>query len=189
MKSNKTAEDERIDDLEQERKALRQTTSMSDTEKTRYNVLHKEVRERRRKRARRRKIANVIRLVEKGKGIKHEIQEKKKKKISAMRSKDGTITSERGEILNICADFYQDLYSSKKQIDSLKVYSNIDDVLPVLSTEVKNASKQMKNQKAPDLDSIISDLLKIAGESAVNEITELFNLILIQKNTIQMERN
>ncbi len=42
-------------------------------------------------------------------------KEGKKSRMSKLKKTDGTITCERSELLDICADFYQDLYGSTRQ--------------------------------------------------------------------------
>ena len=44
-----------------------------------------------------------------------------------MRQKDGNITTDREEILDVCAEFYQDLYSSKKEGGKKSSIKSVDD--------------------------------------------------------------
>ena len=39
-----------------------------------------------------------------------------------MKQKDGTITNNRQEILDVCANFYQDLYSSKTKNSEIDMH-------------------------------------------------------------------
>ena len=51
----------------------------------------------------------------------------KKTRINQMRHKDGNITTDREEILDVCAEFYQDLYSSKKEGGKKPSIKSVDD--------------------------------------------------------------
>ena len=53
-----------------------------------------------------------------------------------------------------------------------------DDVPPFLNAEIESALNKMKKYKAPDLDYITSDTIKVAGHDTMRNITALFNNIL-----------
>ena len=69
----------------------------------------------------------------------------KKTRIGQMRRKDGTTVRE--EILDVCAEFYQDLYSSKKEGGKEPSIKSVDDAeLPNKAIrEVEMAMTQMKD--------------------------------------------
>ena len=64
----------------------------------------------------------------------------KKSRISAMKTKDGTATSNRGEVLNICA-FYQEQYSSNLGQNEASFMSPNQNELPKI-TLLKRSSLQ-----------------------------------------------
>ena len=70
---------------------------------------------------------------------------------------DGNITTDREEILDVCAEFYQDLYSSKKEGGKKSSITSVDNSeLPNITVrEVEMAVKQMKDNKAPGNDDSI----------------------------------
>ena len=78
-----------------------------------------------------------------------------------MKTKDGTTTSKREEILNICAEFYQELYSSNSKHDKLEFKSpDQTDILNITIDEIEFAVKQMKSNKAPGPDDVTSDIFR-----------------------------
>ena len=79
-----------------------------------------------------------------------------------MKQKDGNITNDRQEILNVCADLYQELYSSKSNESKSNVISPDQSAIPQVTVrEVEVAIKEMKDNKAPGTDDITSDIIKI----------------------------
>ena len=79
-----------------------------------------------------------------------------------MKQKDGNITNDRQEILNVCADFYKELYSSKSSESKPNIISPDQSAIPQVTVrEVEMAIKEMKDNKAPGTDDITSDIIKI----------------------------
>src|SRR5271163_2762877 len=76
----------------------------------------------------------------------------------AIKSKDGSITTNRDSIVERCAEFYKELYSSTADRYNIPDTTATDDPIPeVLSWEVQHAIKQIKNNKAPSDDEIVID--------------------------------
>ena len=99
-----------------------------------------------------------------------------------MKQKDGTITNDRQEILDVCSDFYQELYSSKSNENKPKIVSPDQSALPeITEREVEAATKEMKDNKAPGTDDITSDIIKIGGRETIRELTKLYNQILDER--------
>ena len=110
----------------------------------------------------------------------------KPKNISwGIKDPDGNLLTSKDEILERWATFYEELYFD----DSLA--PPIDDTLhdpisPILKSEVEYAIKNMKIGKSrPGLDYIYSEYLKAGGETLVNALLHLFNLILITSSVPQ----
>ena len=79
-----------------------------------------------------------------------------------MKQKDSNITNDKQEILNVCADFYQELYSSKSNKSKPNIISPDQSTIPQVTVrEVEVAIKEMKDNKAPGTDEITSDIIKI----------------------------
>ena len=96
-----------------------------------------------------------------------------------MKQKDGIITNDRQEILDVCSDFYQELFSSKSNENKPKIVSPDQSALPeITEREIEAATKEMKDNKAPGTDDITSDIIKIGGRETIRELTKLYNQIL-----------
>ena len=120
-----------------------------------------------------------------GKGPK-EINKKSRKKarIQKLRKKDGSLTSNREEILKICSDFYQELYNSQTETKNqeVKITSPENSELPeITSREVEVAIKNMKKNKAQGLDEISKDILEEGGDEVITQLVKLFNQIITKK--------
>ena len=50
-----------------------------------------------------------------------------------------------------------------------------------MTSEVKKTLKEMKNNKAPGIDNLKSDIMKLGGEESVKQLTNIFNQILETK--------
>lgn len=93
------------------------------------------------------------------------------------------MTSNREEVLKVCSDFYQDLYSSKidtQRAERIISPENLD--LPYIThREVEEALNEMKKSKAPGIDELTSDILKEGGKATVVQLAGLYNQILTEK--------
>ena len=99
-----------------------------------------------------------------------------------MKQKNGNITNNRQEILNVRADFYQELYSSKSSESEPDIISPDQSAIPQVTVrEVEVAIKEMKDNKAPGTDDITSDIIKIGGAGIIKELTKLYNQIMEEK--------
>ena len=96
---------------------------------------------------------------------------------------DGTITSDCAEISKIVEDYYANLYKpivSEPLPDpkdpSAKLAKHLTQDLPDFSLyEIKNALKQMKNEKVPGQNGVTSELLKYGGKPVLMRLQLLFN--------------
>ncbi|XP_072046347.1 uncharacterized protein [Amphiura filiformis] len=114
-----TEEDKANEELDKKRKELREVEDKSPKQKIEYSQLVKTVRKKRRERSRKRKKQQIESILESGKGPKQITKmNSKKTRICQMRQKNGSITTDREESLNVCTEFYQDLYSSKTDENS-----------------------------------------------------------------------
>ena len=95
--------------------------------------------------------------------------------IPSLKEEDGSTTTNRGRILERCAEFYKKLYE-----DTLQNIANIEteEVLSILTSEVERALSQIKNSKAPGEDQIVVEMIRAGSEIALRKIQELFNAVL-----------
>ena len=107
----RSEEDKEIEELDQRRKEIRFKESKTTTEKVEYAEIVKLVKKKQRQRNRRKTSKLILETFESGRGPKTiQKMECKKSRMRKLKQKDGNITSERSKLLEICADFYQELY-------------------------------------------------------------------------------
>ncbi len=176
----RSEEDKEIEKLDRRRKEIRVKENKTASEKAEYAEIVKTVKKKRRQRKRKRTATLVLETLESGRGPKsiHK-KEGKKSRMSKLKKTDGTITCDRSELLDICADFYQDLYGSTRQhIQEVPSRTTRNTKIPpILQSEVEEALNSMKDHKAPGIDEITSDILKQGGEEILQQLTQLFNQI------------
>ena len=76
------------------------------------------------------------------------------------------LKTDRNKILKICTRFYTELNTSTLQDrhPSLKNTSpDPSEVPPIMTSEVKKTLREMKNNKAPGIDSLTSDIMILRG--------------------------
>ena len=130
---------------------------------------------------RRERNKRIETILESDKGPKQITKlDSKKTRIGQMRRKDGTTVRE--EILDVCAEFYQDLYSSKQEGGKEPSIKSVDDAeLPNKAIRgVEMPVTQMKDNKAPGND-LSSDIFKIGGDEINKQLVKLYNHILSEK--------
>ena len=83
----------------------------------------------------------------------------------------------------MCAQFYQELYSSQTSNSNKtkNVSPDNSEAPPFIEREVEKALKEMKQNKAPGNDKLTCDIIKLGGNEAINQITNIFNMILKNK--------
>ena len=94
---------------------LRKRDNKSTIEKIEYAELNKTVKKKRRTRARRKRKEFITKILEMKRGPKETRKDGCKKKISSMKGKNGERITDRGEILNICKKYYEELYDKSVQ--------------------------------------------------------------------------
>ena len=159
-----STEDQEIEQLEDRRKELRRKEDRSQREKIEYTD-------------------HVETTLQGGRGPKHVYKGGPKKKVCEMKNEENKIQTDRNEILKICTRFYTELFSStpQDQHPTLKITNpDSSEVPPIMTSEVKKTLKEMKN-KAPGVDNLTSDIMKLEGEESVKQLTKMFNQILATK--------
>ena len=76
-------------------------------------------------------------------------------------------------ILKVCGRFYTELYSSTLQDQHPSLENTCPDsseVSPIMTSEVKKPLKEMKNNAAPGIDKLTSDVMIHGAEESVKQI-------------------
>src|SRR5438552_2448862 len=108
--------------------------------------------------------------------------------IAAIRNKDGSITTNRDKIIERCAKFYKELYSSTT--DRPNPPTTDDEPIPeILDCEVLHAMRQMANNKAPGEDGIVIYTMKLGGDVICKHMAKLFNNCLSKRKTPEVWNN
>ena len=101
----------------------------------------------------------------------------------SMRKESGEITTDREEILKICANFYKSLYTQTVPTpeSTMKSSPDTEEIPEFTAEEVERAIKRMKRHKAQGVDGITSDIIKLGGPVVLTYLTNIFNNILKTK--------
>ena len=143
---DETQEDTTIKKLDEERKALRNIDVKSDREKIQYAELNITVKKMRRTRARRKKKEHVEKILASGRGPKEALRGNGRKVIGELRTENSKIVTKNEDILiNVCAKFYQELYSSNSdQSSAIGPHTQNNEKIPLfVEDEMRNALKSM----------------------------------------------
>ena len=137
----------------------------------------------RRTRARRKKKEHVEKILASGRGPKEALRGNGRKVIGELRTENNKIVTNNEDILNVCAKFYQDLYSSNSdQSSAIGPHTQNNEKIPLfVEDEIRNALKSMKANKAPGNDQITSDVIKLGGTQVIKQLKIIFNNILKSK--------
>jgi hypothetical protein len=150
--------------------------------KIEYTELCKTIRKRIRDEIRGYNVLMVQNALQNNKGLKAaKIRSKKGQPLmTAIKAKDGKVIADRREIVEQCAQFYRDLYSSSMERPSIS--PTVGECIPdILTREVQHAMQQMKNNKAPGEDEIEIDIVKLAGKEICTHLAKLFTSCLNQR--------
>ena len=163
--TEKSIEDTEIENLDKKRKELRQKTNKTLKDKIEYAELNKLVKKKRRTRARRKRTELILETLEARKGPRQINKHRNKQMIMSMRKESGEITTNREEILKICANFYKSLYTQTVPTpeSTMKSSPDTEEIPEFTEEEVERAIKRMKRHKAQGVDGITSDIIKLGG--------------------------
>ena len=176
VRKKTTPEDKRIEEIGKKRKELHKKENKTKEEKIEYSELDKTVKKMKRERNRRKRKELITTILEKGKGPREIGKKGCRKKIRSMLKENGETTKDREEILSICSDFYKKLYAKTVEKPQDLVEKSPD-------KEIENTLKSLKKGKAPGIDNITSDILKLGGKEVIKALETIFNEILESQET------
>ena len=105
----------------------------------------------------------------------------KKHRIASMRNKEGKTKTGRQDIVDVFAEFYEELYSSKEVqqegLDAMEENEE-DAVERITEEEIRSQIKQLKKKKTADGSHIVAEMLQGGGDYLIELIAEVFNDIL-----------
>ena len=175
-----TSEEKKIQELDKKRKELHKKENKTREEKVEYSELNKTVKKLKREKNRRKRKEMIKNTLERGKGPKEIRKMGCCKKITGMIKENGETTNDREEILSICSNFYKKLYTKtvEKPQNIIERSPEQEQVPKFTEDEIENTLKFLKKGKAPGIDNITSDVLKIGGQEVIKALTTIFNDIL-----------
>ena len=105
----------------------------------------------------------------------------KKRTISwGIEGKDGTVLTNKDEILERWAGFYEELYDDTPP--TIQPKTNLD-IPPITLFEVEESIIKLKKGKSTGLDNICAEFLQCGGDSTTKVLLKLFNNILTTGHT------
>ena len=140
------------------------------------------MKKKRRTRAERKRKELIQETLEATKGPRQINKHRNKQMVLSMGKESGEITSDREEILKICADYYKSLYTQTVPTPESTMKSSPDtEEMPDFTEEVE----RMKRHKAHGMDGITSDIIKLGrGQIVLTYLTNIFNNILKTKQIL-----
>ena len=109
----------------------------------------------------------------------------KPKNISwGIKDKNGTLLTNKDQILERWANFYEELYADDSNNSPINDSSE-DEIPAIRKNEIEAAINTMKDGKSPGLDNICSEYLKAGGESLTKALLFLFNQIITTRKIPQ----
>ena len=145
--------------------------------------LTKLVKKKHRTRARRKRKELILETLETRKGPRQINKHKNKQTIMSIRKESGEITSDRAEILKICANFYKSPYTQTVPTpeSTMKSSPDTEEVPEFTEEEVERGIKRLERHKAQGVDGITSDIIKLGGPIVLTYLINIFNNILKTK--------
>ena len=92
-----------------------------------------------------------------------------------IKDRDGTILTERSEVLRRWKEYVGELYGDNER-EEVEL-ENVDSGCSVLRSEVEHAVRKMKWRKAEGSDGIVVEMLEALGDFATEKLTDLANKI------------
>ena len=86
-----------------------------------------------------------------------------------MKNEENEVQTDLKAILKTCSCFYTELYSSTLQDQHPSLKYTSADTPPIMTSEVKNPLKEMKNNKTPGTDNLTCDVMTPRGKESTKQ--------------------
>lgn len=105
----------------------------------------------------------------------------KKTMFASMLDRDGKVCTDREDIANVFADFYEDLYKRREHVQTIRANNTehtAEVVEPISVNELRERLKTMAKKKAADTKGVVVELLKAGSTKLLESMAAVFNDIL-----------
>ena len=162
----KSIEDTEIESLDKQRKDLRQQTNNALKDEVEYAELNKLVKKKRRTRAWKKRNELIQEALEARNGPRQINKHRNKQMIMSVRKESGEITSDREEILEMCADFYKspNTQTVPTPKSTMKPSPDTEEIPEFTEEGVGRDINRTKRHKAQGMDGITSDIIKLGRQ-------------------------
>ena len=109
-----------------------------------------------------------------------------------MKDANGISKTDRDEIAEACAEYYEILYSgadNSQTIYEQAIIFNDNNMPTILKSEIRAALTQMKNGKAPGPDSVKIEILNASSEESVKILQKIYNKELLTQKIPKYWKN
>lgn len=184
----------RKEKLSQDTKELlnkrRQLTEKYDSNYTTLKELNKNIHRSIRRDVREANTSEITRVIEENKSLKvlrRYMNSTGNKKMYRIKSREGDITTDKMEILEVVESFYRELYrrDDENQDQPMPKITNqgSEEMPEVTTSEVKTALSEMKNNKSPGDDGVVIEAIKLGGNEIIQTLAKLFTECIYQGTT------
>ncbi|XP_072039417.1 uncharacterized protein [Amphiura filiformis] len=111
-----------------------------------------------------------------------DLTKKKAGRTTVIEDKDGHLLTEKKEISNRWKEYCEELYnynltSDHNLLNRLKAMANTEqeEDPPILTSEVEEAMRNMKDGRSPGIDNVQAEMLKSGGQTTIKAYTKLCN--------------
>ena len=172
---------ERLKEMIRERRGARASGAAS---REKVAELSKQIQRQVRRELRERKREKIAAILTEFRGLKHIADVRAhgvKRKLGCVVDKSGKLQSGREGVVEAFAEFYADLYSSRKNEGSdmvANLWVGVQEVPKVEVEEVEQQLKKMARRKAADGAGIVAEMLKDGGHTLYELLAEVFSDVL-----------
>ena len=172
---------ERLKEMIRERRGARASGAAS---REKVAELSKQIQRQVRRELRERKREKIAAILTEFRGLKHIADVRAhgvKRKLGCVVDRSGKLQSGREGVVEAFAEFYADLYSSRKNEGSdmvANLWVGVQEVPKVEVEEVEQQLKKMARRKAADGAGIVAEMLKDGGHTLYELLAEVFSDVL-----------